>query len=409
MRSRKAATATLKIGVLTLDIQPSTVVPGQQITIQGSGFVRGDEFHSVVVEGTTVTLSPEAEASSAGDIVITINVPSSGTGIGHGTKTVSVTASGSNRIGEGKIEVPEASITLSPTESRRGETVNASGTGFPAGDLVQIKYERGDDLTTVAAGSADASGAVNIDFIVPSYANIGSEHDVEAVSIGVYASVTAEATHTTPGAAVTLSSTTISSGESITITGMNFPAFATVAEMMIGGVDVRPVPAPATSIDGDFSTTVLVPQLELGNQTVSIRVSQTTVTTFLNIGTVAESQHPADLFADLIEAGALDRIFLYDNDRPDLVPLRSGPRIRGRQQPGDVGTRRHHLDPAQGSRRGTGREPPRWLEPDHRPVGPGQPRTWRGSRPGANRDGFPIPTGRAEGPPASVSETRRTE
>ena len=131
--------------------------------------------------------------------------------------------------------------------------------------------------------------------------------------MGVYAGVTAEATHETPGAMVTLSSPSISSGETITIRGMNFPAFSTVAVMEIGGVDVRPVPAPATSIDGDFSTTVLVPQLELGNQTVSVRVSQTTITTFLQLGTAAVSRAPADLFAGLIGVGALDRIFLYNN------------------------------------------------------------------------------------------------
>ena len=91
---------------------------------------------------------------------------------------------------------------------------------------------------------------------------------------------------------------------------MNFPAFATVAVMQIGGVDVRPVPAPATSIDGDFSSTVLVPQLELGNQTVSVRVSSTTITTFLNIGTVAVSHDPADVFASL--GDRLSRVWYLD-------------------------------------------------------------------------------------------------
>ena len=99
----------------------------------------------------------------------------------------------------------------------------------------------------------------------------------------------------------------------ITISGMNFPAFATVAVMEIGGVDVRPVPAPASSIDGDFESSVLVPQLELGNQTVTVRVSQTTITTFLEIATATVSRAPADLFAGLIAADMLDRIVLYDN------------------------------------------------------------------------------------------------
>ena len=405
-----SATASLKVGVLSLTVQPASVVPGQQITIQGSGFVATDEIDEVTVGGIDVNISPAAEVSSAGDVVIAINVPSpAGTAIGSGTKTVSVTATGSNRVAEGSIEIPKASITLSPDSSRRGSSVNVSGTGFPSGDLVQVKYDNNGAFVTVAAGSADASGAVDITFKVPSYARIGTKHDVQAASVGVYAGVTAKAVHETPGAIVTLSTDAIASGDQLTVSGMNFPAFATVAVMEIGGVDVRPVPAPATSIEGDFTSTVLVPQLELGNQTVSIRVSQTTITTFLQIGTAAVSRAPADLFADLVEAGALDRIFLYDNDDPGMVPLRSGSRIRGRQLPGVARDRKHHLDPAQGGCHRSGRQPPRWLEPDHRPVGPGQTWTFRGSRSGAGRDGFPIPTGWADRPPTSVSETRRTE
>ena len=325
-----SATASLKIGVLALTAQPNTVVPGQQITIQGTGFVANDEIDKVSVGGMSITLNPAAEASSAGDIVITINVPSTGAGIGSGTKTISVAADGtptsSNRVAEGTIEIPAAAITLSPDSGRRGTTVNVSGSGFPSSDLVQVKYNNNGDFLTVAAGSADASGAVSIDFVVPSYAKIGSEHEVQAVSVGVYAPVTATATQTTPGAVVTLSSDQIASGEHITISGMNFPAFAAVAVMEIGGVDVRPVPAPATSIDGDFEATVLVPQKELGNQTVSIRVSQTTITTFLELVTGTVSRAPADVFASLgdrlVRVWYLDRATqvwsFYDPD-PDVA------------------------------------------------------------------------------------------
>ena len=305
--SAPSATASLTIGVLSLTAQPAMVVPGQQITIQGSGFVAGDEFDSVTVGGISVPINPAVEASSAGDIVITINVPSppSGDGIGSGEKTIEVTADGSltssYRVAEGSIEIPEAAITLSPENSRRGTTVNVTGSGFPSGDLVQVKYDNSGNSVTVAAGSADASGAISINFTVPSYANIGSEHDVVAISVGVFAPVMAEAIHETPGAMITLSADQIASGQQLTVSGMNFPAFATVAVMEIGGVDVRPVPAPATSIDGDFESTVLVPQLELGNQTVSMRVSQTTITTFLEIvtATAAAPTAPADVFASL--------------------------------------------------------------------------------------------------------------
>ena len=313
--STPSATASLSVGVLSLTIQPGMVVPGQQITIEGSGFVSTDSIGSVTVGNQSVTISPAAEVSSAGDVVIAINVPSdpSGVGIGSGKKTVSVAATGSGRVAEGSIEIPKATISLDPETSRRGTTVSVTGSGFPSGDLVQVKYDNDGTFVTVAAGSADASGAVSIDFVVPSYARIGSKHNVEATSVGVFKGVTAKAAHETPGAMVTLSTESVSSGEMITISGMNFPAFATVAVMEIGGVDVRPVPAPASSIDGDFTSSVLVPQLELGNQTVTVRVSQTTITTFLEIATATVSRAPADLFAGLIEADMLDRIFLYDN------------------------------------------------------------------------------------------------
>ena len=309
-----SATASLSVGVLALTVQPAMVVPGQQITIEGSGFVAGDRITSVSIGNQMADVN--ATANSAGDVVIAVNVPSAEDtpGIGSGMKTVSVTADGSTsssgRVAEGSIEIPKATIMLDPESSRRGTSVNVSGSGFPSGDLVQVKYDSGGTLVTVAAGSADASGAVSIDFTVPSYARIGSTHNVEATSVGVFKGVTAKASHKTPGAMVSLSMDSVASGQSITISGMNFPAFATVAVMEIGGVDVRPVPAPATSIDGDFESTVLVPQLELGNQTVSVRVSQTTITTFLNIGTVAVSRDPADVFAGL--GDRLARVWYLD-------------------------------------------------------------------------------------------------
>ena len=42
--STPSASTSLKVGVLELTIQPAMVVPGQQITIEGSGFVAGDEI-----------------------------------------------------------------------------------------------------------------------------------------------------------------------------------------------------------------------------------------------------------------------------------------------------------------------------------------------------------------------------
>ena len=174
------------------------------------------------------------------------------------------------RVAEGEIEIPKPAITLDPVTSRRGTTVNVSGSGFPSGDLVQVKYDNNDSSSPLLPAPPTPPARSALTLPCPATPRIGTKHDIEAI-VGWESSrsVTAKATHETPGAMVTLSTDSVASGENITITGVNFPAFATVAVMEIGGVDVRPVPAPATSINGDFESTVLVPQLELGNQTVS--------------------------------------------------------------------------------------------------------------------------------------------
>ena len=88
----------------------------------------------------------------------------------------------------------------------------------------------------------------------------------------------------TTAAAVTLSSDSASSGQTITVTGRNFPAY-----QQSGGVRRSATltcgrfQSPATSIDGYFETPVLVPQLELGFQIVWVRVGQITATTLLEI------------------------------------------------------------------------------------------------------------------------------
>ena len=60
-------------------------------------------------------------------------------------------------------------------------------------------------------------------------------------------------------------------------------------------------------------------------------------------------QAPAELFADLIEADQLDRIFLYDNDTQDWFLFDPDPGFEAANSLETVGVRRHHLDPAQGS------------------------------------------------------------
>ena len=143
---------TVTVSALTLSVAPETVVPGEQITIQGSGFGKNDCVTSITVgtnsahSDTSNDCDEDIKASSGGNIVVSVDVPSpaatddeEASPIGDGEKTVTVTTE-SGRKGEVTITIPEASVTLDPSESRRGSTVTVTATGFPVGDLIQIKY-----------------------------------------------------------------------------------------------------------------------------------------------------------------------------------------------------------------------------------------------------------------------------
>jgi len=71
---------------------------------------------------------------------------------------------------------------------------------------------------------------------------------------------------------VTVDQTDAYPGDWITVLGTNLPAYAAVASITIGGIDVRPTPAPSTDTDGSFIFTIMVPGLIAGNHEVSVTI-----------------------------------------------------------------------------------------------------------------------------------------
>ena len=107
-------------------------------------------------------------------------------------------------------------------------------------------------------------------------------------------------------------------GEYVTITGTGFPAYAAVATLTIGGLDVRPTPAPSTDVDGGFTSTVMVPGLTEGNHTVKVTASSVTGSISIKVNAttavvIAVSTATADVFGDSIAADNLVRVWRFDN------------------------------------------------------------------------------------------------
>ncbi len=304
---------------LPLTISPSTAVPGQEVTIRGTGFTAEAALATIEIGGKKASLGSVAIlANNSGRIVATITIPKtvSATGANVLVEVTENDASeddnpGNNRTGVTKITIPKPTLVLDPTTSRPGTPVTASGTGFVAGANVNITY--GDATTSTSANSLGAwSKAITVPINTP----VGTENDVTAASgIGNpnEADKEATATHEVPGGMVTLSPEQGQPGTTITVSGVGFQAYAAVVKMTVGGLSVL-TGAINTDANGDFTASILLPALPAGTTTFFVGVGGTAdaatnreslTFTVTDAPPPMVSADPADVFADLIEAGTL--------------------------------------------------------------------------------------------------------
>ena len=336
----------ITVGTNELTVTPTTVVPRQTLSIDGDGFTPRGTVDLSKVSVDDVAVMSEAGTTQAinnnGNISFDISVPDT---VSAGPATVKVVGSG-DRIGTASITIAKAEITLSPTESLRGETITVSGTGFPAGDLVLIKYHEG----TVDTASTSPTGTFEKDITVPARATInpGGKYEVEAVSQVNAVDVSATADHEIKDPEISMNPTSAVAGSSITISGSNFKGFLQVHSIAIGGQDVTPVPAPSTDVWGSFTASgIQVPQLDATRHAVKVVVgaadgSDGDATEFLTVvtETVEVLTDPADVFADLIADGSLTVVWHLDaatqvwtsySTNPDLADFQTLTEIKGNQ------------------------------------------------------------------------------
>ena len=287
----QSASSSVEITPLDLTISPSSVVPGQQITITGSGYEGTEEIDSVEV-GTTTYTPENVSTTSGGGATVTVDVPLN---VGTGDKTVSLTVG--MRTGEGTITVASPSISLSPAESLIGSTVQVTGSGFAADGRILLDYGT---VTSLQIGQAGADGAVNMSFEVPAGAGIGASSTVEVYVIGS-PTIKADAKHSTPGPMLTTTSP-VQAGGQMTISGSNFKGFSTLSDIRVGGQNVLPAPAPVTDRQGNFEVQVQVPLLGVGSHTATVADGDANRGTesFSVVATIeVTSTAPADVLASL--------------------------------------------------------------------------------------------------------------
>ena len=309
-------TANITIEGLPLTVSPASAVPGQEITIKGSGFTKRAAIDVIEIGGVEATL-PDTDilVNSSGNFVANIEVPEATRAEGDDVLVeVRETGTdadnpGNNRQGVARITIPKETLMLNPDTSRPDTTVVASGTGYVAGAVVEIKY----DGKTVVSVNADSTGNWTKAFVVPTDKPVGNEYTVQAVGDEDVAPKSASETHTIPGGGLTVSPLQGRPGASISVTGDGFTAYRPVSSITIGGLSVL-TGIVNTDEDGDFSATILLPALPEGTHSLVVKVGDDTEGVVFTVGEAGPATlATAEVFKDLIDAGNLERVYHYVN------------------------------------------------------------------------------------------------
>ena len=308
-----SAPATVDIVVISLDVSPSTVVPGHRVTITGSGFATSSDVTEITIGGVKLSerdaIPDDADSTSSGKVSVTVAVPLD---VGDGDKAVTLAVG--SRTGEGEITVPEPEITLDPATSVPGSVISVRGTGFASDERVEVRF----DGDIEAVGLADGSGDFHIRLEIPSGAGVGATNPIkvdvrnpleEEHDDFVEIDISAEADHKTPGSMIQVPESA-QVGVLAAISGSNFEPFRSLT-VTIGGNDVTPTNAE-TDKNGGFELEARVPRLSAGSHTITVKDSaENSVTETFRVVLTPVVSTPQEVFGDL--GDALIVVWRYDN------------------------------------------------------------------------------------------------
>ena len=348
-------TVRITIAGAGLSGNPTTAVPNQAVTVTGLGFTAqatisrattsGNDASSVTFGNSNMYLGhgsrnfnngQDVEVDSGGNWSASIIIPITSASTSPGTHKLEVTDSG-NRTGSFDITIPQRTLDIDPPTARPGETVTLTGVGFPASNT-RSKAQNTPPVSIIYGASGivgtatpDADGNISMTFRVPLDANIPSTNRVEAnyTIPDTNTEVKTAYNHQVPGARVALSMDEGKPGDNLTITGDGFKAFASVEYVRIGGIDVTPAPKPATNRNGEFTATILVPDLADGTNAIDVKVGVTASANFKVLEATAsttmmmpeaEAATPDVAFAAVIAEDNLIAVYHFDPATQNEAP-----------------------------------------------------------------------------------------
>ncbi len=231
---------------ITLNALSASV--GQQVTVNGSGFVPGTNV--TVIFDTTVVGIVSTDAD--GSFTTTFTVPPSSLG-SHTIKAMD----GSNNYDTASLTI-QRSVTLTPTSGAVDSEVTISGYGFRVNQSVSVTYNNVAVTTSPESVTTDSNGGFSAKFNVP------------PSSSGTYKVIASDGVNTGEAnfavvASFSIGKTSGRAGDEVTFSGKGFKAIQPV-NITFAGAPVKTITADAT---GGFSDKFTVPAVASGTYKVS--------------------------------------------------------------------------------------------------------------------------------------------
>src|SRR5579883_921392 len=207
-------TARAAIGTLTVTTTPSTLVPGEQLTVSAAGFVAHDIIDLLLQPQTTpiTTIQADATGSVAG---VTITVPPTFTLGGH-----FLVLSGRNTGQSATTQITLVTrLTVIPAALRPGETLHLSAAGFVPNSLADVLLSP--STAPLASAQVSVSGTVVADVAVPQTSAPGA-HTLTVVDRAGNRTASMPLTINPITATLSLTPTTANRGGLVTVSGAGF-------------------------------------------------------------------------------------------------------------------------------------------------------------------------------------------
>jgi len=271
------ASTVFTVSSRSITVSPASGPSGTQVTVSASSLTA-----SGTVAQSAITFAGAAWNTASGTLTIdslgnlsptTLRVPTSSA---TGANTVALTDSGT-LTAAGTFTVTQPTISISPSQGFKGDTLTVTGSGWVPGTtgLVTLTFNSVTQVTAIP----DTAGNITAQFAVPLTA-------VSGQLVGAsdsYGNAAASKTFLIDNAAITLDPASGPAGTTVTVTGAGFQPQSAVTALTIGGGSVLPTSPVVTNALGGFTTTLTVPGLATGAQTVLATVYGTSASTFFTI------------------------------------------------------------------------------------------------------------------------------